>query len=183
MTNRASRSYGVLVDDDVIDLTQYLKRDKDPVSREENQGFFSVWGGEGERSRFALPLWRSVYLAAGKRAGLLWSRPASCEIGTPLFVLDLGAEPARIDFPPIWLPDGVAEDHAPSLLETDERVTIFLGSQSDKLWFLVIDEREGVLGEFDGKTREDLLFLAGECAGLLFHRELAADEEPPDPDE
>jgi hypothetical protein len=166
------------VDDDVIDLTQYRKRAEDTASEEETRGFFSVWGGEGERSRFALPLWRSVYLVAGKRAGLLWAPTDSCGDGTPIFVLDLGAEPARIDFPPISLPDGVAEDQAPSVLEAQDGVTIFLGTYDDRVWFLVIDDREGLQSALEGKAREDLLFLAGECAGLLFHRDLAVDNDP-----
>jgi hypothetical protein len=166
----------VVVDDDVIDLTRYLNREEDAAPEEVERGFFSVWGGDGERSRFALPLWRSVYLAAGKRAGLLWASLDSCEDGTPLFVLDLGAEPARTAFPPISLPEGVAEDQAPSVLETDACVTIFLGTHIDRVWFIVLDERDEAPGPLEGKTREDLLFLAGECAGLLFHRGLAADQ-------
>ena len=101
----------------------------------------------------------------------------SCEDGTPLFVLDLGAEPARLEFPPIELPVGVAEGQAPSVLETDERVTIFLGTDANRVWFMVIDERDAPEGVLDGKTREDLLFVAGECAGLLFHRGLASDAD------
>ena len=75
------------------------------------------------------------------------------------------------------MPDGVADDQAPSVLETDDRVTIFLGSDGDRVWFLVIDERDVAPGALSGKTREDLLFLAGECAGLLFHRDLASDAD------
>ena len=163
------------MDDDVIDLVPYLKRDGTAGPEGEAKSFFTIWGGEGERSKFALPLWRVVYLASGRRAGLLWSHPNSCAEGTPIFVLDLGAEPARMDFPTLRLPDGVSEDRAPSILDTADGVTIFLGTHADRLWFIVVDERGALQAPLTAETREDLLFSAGECAGLLFHQNLASE--------
>jgi len=63
------RAYGWVVNDDVIDLTRYLARTPPDSEQEGARGNFSVWGGEGERSRFALPIWRSIYLVGGGRGG------------------------------------------------------------------------------------------------------------------
>ena len=46
--------------DEIIDLTRYLKRE--PES-DLPRGAMALWGADGERSRFALPLWRIIYLA------------------------------------------------------------------------------------------------------------------------
>ena len=161
------------MDDDIIDLTPYLARPPGAAPEEETRGFFSVWGGEGERSRFALPLWRSVYLVSGKRAGIVWTPSDGALSGHSFFVLDLGAEPARTDFGELPLPGRGELTEPPMVFEEPDRVTIFLGSDEGRSWFILLDEREPESEKLEGKTREDLLFLAGECAGLLFYRELA----------
>lgn len=162
------------MNDDVIDLTKYLERL--PSGQEESgsaRGNFSVWGGEGERSRFALPIWRSIYLVGGGRGGLTWVPDGgSQEALRPFFVLDLAAEPARTEF---TLPADPAdfEMGAPAILADADTIAIYLGSQRGRNWFLVLDDRKAPAEPLEGRTREDLLFLAGECAGLLFFRELA----------
>ena len=53
-------------------------------------------------------------------------------------------------------------------------ILVFLGKEEGKKWFLEISGGEGrALSQ--GKKREELLFLAGECAGLLFFRGFAQD--------
>jgi len=165
------------VDDDIIDLTPYLAKRPGATPEEETRGFFSVWGGEGERSRFALPLWRSVYLVSGKRAGIVWTPTDGAPNAQSFFVLDLGAEPARTDFGDFTLPGRSERSEPPMVFEEPERVTIFLGTDEGRSWFILLDEREADSEVLEGKTREDLLFLAGECAGLLFYRELADDTD------
>ncbi len=61
LTRVASRPFIGPMSDEIIDLTQYLNRE----SKEEEpaRGAFALWGADGERSRFALPLWRTIYLA------------------------------------------------------------------------------------------------------------------------
>jgi len=161
------------VDDDIIDLTPYLARQPGTAPEADSRGFFSVWGGEGDRSRFALPLWRSVYLVSGKRAGIVWTEQDGQPSGRSFFVLDLGAEPARTDFGDFRLPTRSELAEPPVVFEAPDRVTIFLGAHEGRSWFILLDERERDTEALEGKTREDLLFLAGECAGLLFYRELA----------
>ena len=59
-------------------------------------------------------------------------------------------------------------------------MSVYLGSRAKRDWFLIVDGRNPADG-VGPDTREDLMFLAGECAGLLFFRELAdAEEEPPE---
>jgi hypothetical protein len=61
-------------DDTIIDLAAYLRRKEAEAEGEDPPSTFTLWGGEGERTRFALPLWRAAYLAGGRRAALLWLR-------------------------------------------------------------------------------------------------------------
>jgi len=162
-------------DDQVIDLPSYVKRKEAEAS--DAHSTFSFVGGEGERSRFALPLWRAAYLASGARAALV-SLSADVVAGAsppePLVVLDLREEPARMDFGAAAL-RGLAEATAPGTpSEGSEAVAVYLGQEDDRRWYLLIDDLEGA-SEMSGRARDDLLFLAGECSGLLFHRGLAAD--------
>ena len=158
-------------DDDVIDLTLY--RDRDVLAREAGteRANFSVFGGDGDRSRFALPVWRSIYLVGGRRGALVWVPRGITDNPTAEFVLDLAADPARTA---LHLPDAGTADSCdpPTLFEAADSVAVFLGTRDEKNWFLVLDDY-GPAGAVQGYARGDLLFLAGECAGLLFFRELA----------
>ena len=52
-------------------------------------------------------------------------------------------------------------------------VAIFRGGRSSCIWRLVIGGGGTRTGKLTAKSREDILFLAGECAGLLFLRDFA----------
>lgn len=156
------------MDDQVIDLQEYL--DRRPESRRTS---FAVWGGEGERSRFALPIWRAIYLVEGDRGGLLWLDENTGRIH-PFFVLDLASESPRTEFDPGLL-DAVRGPgvEAPALAEVSPAaVAIYLGAREGRRWFLVVDDETGGAHDLAAGKRDDLLFLAGECAGLLFHKDL-----------
>lgn len=163
-------------DDGVIDLSGYLRRKEEESSR--TRTTFSFWGGEGERARFALPLWRAAYLASGRRAGLLWQRSSAVageEPVYPLVVLDLGEEPARTAFAPSTLV-GLGGVDAPGTVGGGEgRIAVYLGEVRELKWYLLVDDLDEPRTEVVGRSREDLLFLAGECAGLLFHRGLGSE--------
>lgn len=155
--------------DGIIDIGDYLRRrdgDEEPAST------FSLWGADGERSRFALPLWRAIYLMQGERGGILWSGGATAELH-PFVVLDLASEPARVDFP--WIGDpGQEFERVPELrLLPEEGVSVYLGEERERKWFLVVADGGAGSVEPVGRDREDILFLAGECAGLLFLRDFA----------
>ena len=161
------------VSDGIIDLTEYLRRKEEDIG---GTATFALWGAEGERSRFALPLWRTIYLTGGERGGVL--RMPAENLGTlePFVVLDLAEDPPRVDFD-VDLVRDLMGDEAPLVRDSGgDGFAVFLGFGSECFWYLMVEGREGedVLG---GRAREDVLFMAGECAGLLFLRELA-DEAP-----
>jgi len=162
------------VEDGIIDLEEYRKRSEE---EEEEEGTFAVWGGDGERTRFALPLWRAIYILGGDRGAITWlPDPPGGKGPSPLFVLDLGRDPARLSFP---VPQGGWEGEVPppSLGDTGSGgAFVFLGFQAKKRWYLQVEGLRSP-GPPEGKPRETLLFLAGECAGLLFYRDFA--EETP----
>lgn len=162
------RELGVM-SDGIIDLTQYLRR------KEEDSGgraTFSLWGAEGERSRFALPLWRTIYLAGGERGGIVRTAIESDGEAEPFVVLDLAADPPRTEFSPGLIVDLVGEE-APLVRDAaGQGLAVFLGAGAEFLWYLIVEGREGE-GALEPQSREDVLFMAGECAGLLFLRELA----------
>jgi hypothetical protein len=169
------------VDDRIIDLTEYLRRreERDEASA---RNTFAVWGGEGERSRFALPLWRATYLARGSRAAL-----ASEAIGagedhlTPLIVLDLGQDPARTRVPSALVAGVRDVQEAPAIAQEEEAaIVVFLGERGSRRWYLVITDLDEGTPFLEGKAREDIFFVAGECAGLLFNRDLDALDDPDD---
>ena len=157
-------------DDQVIDLAAYLRR-KEAEAGSDDRTTFTLWGGEGERARFALPLWRAAYLLGGRRSALLWLRKdVAAEEPEPLIVLDLREDNARLDFTPSSL-RGLADAAKPgTFASASGGLAVYLGEESDRKWYLVVDDLDG---EIPMRPQNDLLFLAGECAGLLFFRGLA----------
>jgi hypothetical protein len=162
--------------DEIIDLTRYLKQDE---STELPRGSLTLWGADGERSRFALPLWRIIHLARGERGLILRTpvgRPAEVR---PYVVLDMAADPARADVDPAAVPSFEPDD-GPSLLDLGrDGLAVFLGSRAGFVWTLWVDGTSKREDTLPARVREDVLFLAGECAGLLFLRDLADDRGAP----
>ncbi len=176
------------MDRNIIDLQGYLA---------DRTSHFSVWGGEGAQARFALPLWRAAALAKVRRVGLL-KRPQSdqevplgptlvkderaanldrerqIQATAPIFVLDLGSEEARIEFDASVLP---SEVQPPLVLENPDELVIALGDKGEFEWFLILDTPGDAVAPLDAMTREQLLFFAGECAGLLEHLGIAEDAQ------
>lgn len=168
--------------DSIIDLSEYLRR-RDTGGGQDSTATFALWGADGERSRFALPLWRTIYLAGGERGGILWhARDAA--VLRPLVVLDLAQDPARTEFP-AWMVDGARAEQAPELVEAGaaSHLTIYLGEREGRRWFLVVDGGQESGEPIPVGDREDILFLAGECAGLLFLRDFADDAGRDEPRE
>jgi len=169
------------VDNRIIDLTEYLRR-REKREDSSSRSTFAVWGGEGERSRFALPLWRAAYLVRGSRAALVWEPIGVAETHLhPLIVLDLAQEPARTLMPNDVV-EGVREaQEAPAVGEGDStQFAIFLGERAERRWYLVVTDLEEGWVPIDTSAREDVLFVAGECAGLLFDRDLGLVDDPKD---
>jgi hypothetical protein len=155
---------------EIIDIAQYLKR---RGAGDVGTGTMALWGAEGERSRFALPLWRIVHLAEADRGAILWRRISGDRTPHPFVVLDLASDPARLD---LTGPGAVhfEETDSPTLYDLRaDGLVVYLGVRDDRIWCLLADgggTRDAVL---QPRRREDILFLAGECAGLLFLRDFA----------
>ena len=159
--------------DEIIDITRYLKREP---AADLPRGTMSLWGADGERSRFALPLWRLIYLAGADRAVISWADVARQDDPHPFVVLDTAADPARRDVDPDMIPPFQA-DESPSLVDLEEEgLVVYLGARAGRIWTLLVDGGEGRGEPLPRSAREDILFLAGECAGLLFLRDLADDD-------
>ena len=158
-----------MADDHVIDIRRYLGQS--PAGKDE--GAFAVWGGGGERARFALPLWRAIYLVGGDWGGIVsLSKLETEKVAQPLFILDLKQDPARTVIPTVSLRLLQNEEAPASVFTMEQELAVLLGESDEGQWFLqILGGSSGTAPE--GRARETLLFLAGECAGLLFHRELA----------
>ena len=163
---------------EIIDITRYLKRE--PAS-DLPRGSMALWGAEGERSRFALPLWRIIYLAEAERGLIVSSEAEGDRTQDPFVVLDLAHEPARTDVDPTAIPEFSVEE-GPSLVDFEaEGLVVFLGTRAGRVWTLLVDGGSTRKTPLSPSAREDILFLAGVCAGLLFLRDLA-DEDPDEDD-
>jgi len=170
------------VSDGIIDFGEYVRRRDGPAQKTST---FALFGADGERSRFALPLWRAIYLASGDRGGVLWQDTEGGPL-EPFVVLDLSDDPPRTSFP--W-PDALDPGaHAPDLLASPNGgLAIYLGVEGNRRWYLLVQGAGDAIPLPKGRDREDIMFLAGECAGLLFLRNFAnrpeEPEEPEDPEE
>lgn len=161
------------MDDQVIDLVPYLQGNETDA-----EGTFAVFGGGGSTSRFALPVWRAVYLLEGDRGGIL-ALDARAQSMDAIFVLDLGVDPARTDF-------DLPLESLTQLAQREDRIirdpsggwlAVCLGGADGVSYFLVVTGAlEEVVALEVTSVRQDFMFLAGECAGLLFHWGLAEED-------
>jgi hypothetical protein len=156
--------------DEIIDLSQFIGRH---AEGDAPAGTLALWGADGERSRFALPLWRIVHLAGADRGVIFWRRTSGDLTLRPFIVLDTAHDPARLD-----VPDVSCQDHASAELHDagSDGLVVCLGTQHDRVWGLFVEGRAR-RPPLSSREREDILFLAGECAGLLFLWDFADEAE------
>jgi hypothetical protein len=166
--------------DEIIDISRYLDRD---APKGPTPATMALWGADGERSRFALPLWRVVHLSQATRGVILWKSQTVDPTPHPFVVVDLARDPARLEL------SGPALDHcigAESATLHDlgpDGLVVYLGSRDGRAWYLIADGDGSRAEELEAHKREDVLFLAGECAGLLFLRDFADGADIPSDDE
>jgi hypothetical protein len=156
--------------DEIIPISRYLEREpeEDALPRA-----IALWGVDGDRSRFALPLWRVVHLAGADRGVIAWRHASGERRPRPFVVVDLAQDPARLGLGGLPL-DRCAEEERPTLYDlAPAGLVVYLGTRDQRVWCLFTDGGEGRREPLDSKKREDVLFLAGECAGLLFLRDFA----------
>ncbi len=158
--------------DDIIDLRAFLERRSEVAAP---TGTMALWGADGERSRFALPLWRVVNITRAERGIIFWRRASGDPTPRPFVVLDVARDPARLDVMAERADFGA--DGSTQLFDRgDQGVLVRLGVKDDREWGLLADGRVRPR-ELSPRDREDVLFLSGECAGLLFLRSFADEVE------
>lgn len=145
-------------DDDVIDLQKY----RDQQERADDEGGLSLMGAEGERRHFALPLWRMASVARATWSGLIRARPG--REPTPVTVVDTASVDTRRT-PPGGLPGDPLLPPPGLIQEPDGTVLVAVGVVKGDSWYVALGGRTP--GPLEPREREDLLFLAGECAGLV----------------
>jgi hypothetical protein len=165
--------------DKIIDIASYLDRD---AGRSETPATMSLWGADGDRSRFALPLWRIVHLAQAERGVIFWRRLSGDATPTPFVGIDRARDPARLGVDASTLPR--CGDAGSATLHDlgSGGLLVCLGARDERQWCLLADGGEGREAPLDARRREDVLFLAGECAGLLFLRDFADLVDDPEED-
>jgi hypothetical protein len=156
--------------DKIIDISRYLDRG---AGRRAAPVTMALWGADGDRSRFALPLWRIVHLAEAERGVIFWRNVTGDRAPNPFVVIDLARDPARLAVDGAALP--TCEDGASATLHDlgAGGLLVCLGSRDGRSWCLLADGGGGRDAALDARRREDVLFLSGECAGLLFLRDFA----------
>ncbi|MBI4520562.1 MAG: tetratricopeptide repeat protein [Gemmatimonadetes bacterium] len=165
---------------DVIHIDDYRVR-----REQRRRDVFALYGADYERSRLVLQLWRAVSLLGADRAAAVWVDEYGPGLAHVYCLLDLAADPPRRSFsldllraawaqgvPGMWdvadadrsysvaLPDGVRSGCA-----------IALGSDGARAWFLVVDSHTA-RQPVSASVCAELMFSAGECAGLVLHRDL-----------
>ena len=157
--------------DKIIDIGRYLDRES---RRSGTPATMALWGADGDRSRFALPLWRIVHLARAERGVIFWYGLSNDAVAHPFVVIDLARDPARMDVDRPKLPPCGDGTSAATLHDLGaEGLLVCLGAKEGRGWCLLADGGHGRDVFLDPRNREDVLFLAGECAGLLFLRDFA----------
>ena len=146
-----------MANDDVIDLSRYRRRQAD-----RKDAGLSLLGAEGVYRHFALPLWRMASVAGATWAGLvrrLEEGPAETLVAVDLRPGGARREPeGGLTEAPLQPPPHIVED-------PDGRRTLAVSVDGRGQWYVVLGE--GTPSSLGARAREDLLFLAGECAGLL----------------
>jgi hypothetical protein len=156
--------------DEIIPISRYLEREaeEDVLPRA-----IALWGVDGDRSRFALPLWRVVHLAGAGRGVIAWRNTSGDRRPRPFVVVDLARDPARLGLGGLPV-ERCEQSDRPTLHDlAPNGLLIYLGTRDERVWCLFTDGGEARELPLDPKKREDILFLAGECAGLLFLRDFA----------
>jgi tetratricopeptide (TPR) repeat protein len=145
----------------------------------------ALYGGDPERSRVASILEQVIGIVEADRAATVWID----EYGTGMVhvhcVLDLVRTPSRRSFDPQLL-QSAWEEGVPGLRDCPElslghvvplmegvrsAAAVALGSDGARSWFVVVDSNRP-RQELSGDRAGLLMYLAGECAAILLHREL-----------
>jgi tetratricopeptide (TPR) repeat protein len=144
---------------------------------------FALNRGSAVRSALAEHVAQLLRVTRGERAAAVWVDEYEGTRAHPFLMLDLTADRPRKDLPVdlflrCW-EAGVPAIHSSSGTDASESDTggwaVSLGSDGVKLWFLYVDSAR--VTSLPMASRERVMFLAGECAALLLHRDLDPPED------
>jgi tetratricopeptide (TPR) repeat protein len=144
----------------------------------------ALYGHDPERSGILLQIWRAASLVGADRGAVIWLDEYGPGLAHPFALLDLASDRPRRLFSPIplraaWdagVPGLLDMANAPGQLGRESEgiksvSAVALGSDGPRSWFLCLDSltpRPALSEEAAG----ELMFIAGECASILLHRDL-----------
>ncbi|HZD05633.1 MAG TPA: hypothetical protein VE173_11955, partial [Longimicrobiales bacterium] len=160
---------------DVLRLEEYRGRREQRLHRT-----LALNRGDPIRSLVLERLREIVRVVPADRAAVVWVDEYAEMAAQPYAVLDVAATPPRrgvgiealIRSWELGVPALV-----PVEVESSERAgrswVVSLGSDGLRLWFIFVESRRSA-SPMVGSRREAIMFLAGECAAVLLHRDLDA---------
>lgn len=144
----------------------------------------ALYGHDPERSGILLQIWRAVSLVGADRGAVIWLDEYGPGLAHAYALLDLASDRPRRLFSPIPL-RAAWDAGVPGLLDMSSALgqlggesegiksvsAVAMGSDGPRSWFLCLDSltpRPALSEEAAG----ELMFIAGECASILLHRDL-----------
>ncbi len=145
----------------------------------------ALYGADPERSRVASRLAEALAVVEGDRASAVWVDEYGPGLVHVHCLIDAGADEPRGDFPIEPLRDAW-DRGVPGLLDRPGSElsggtqggarslrAVALGSDGSRAWFVIVDSA-GRRIPLDAIRRTRLMFVAGECAGVLLHQDVAS---------
>ena len=144
----------------------------------------ALYAHDAEKHRILDQIWRALTLVQGDRGAVVWLDDYGPGLPHAYALLDLASDRPRRLFSPAPFA-GAWDVGVPGLLDIPDAweklgkdgagirsvCTVALGSDGPRSWFLCLDSltpRTSLSTSVAG----DLMFIAGECASLLLHRDL-----------
>ena len=163
----------------LIHLESYRSRKDSRLRRT-----LALYAHDAEKYRILHQIWRAVSLVQGDRGAVVWVDDYGPGLPHAYALLDLASDRPRRVFSPapfagawdVGVPGLLDLPDAGDKLGTDGRgvrsvCTVALGSDGPRSWFLCLDSLTP-RGSLSTLVAGDLMFIAGECASILLHRDL-----------
>ncbi|MFH1763208.1 MAG: tetratricopeptide repeat protein [Gemmatimonadota bacterium] len=166
---------------DIVHLESYRRRRNGRFRRA-----LALSGHDTGRAKILRDLWHAVSLAGADRGAVVWLDEYGPGLAHPHILLDLAADRPRRFFSPVPLRTAW-DSGVPGLLDLPqtegrwERMgggiasacAVALGSDGPRSWFLVVDSLTPRRA-LSKKVVGELMFVAGEVASVVLHRDLDA---------
>jgi hypothetical protein len=123
-----------------------------------------------------------VHIAVAERGVILWRNTSGDRTPHAFVVIDVARDPTRLRLEGAWIEHCEAQESATLHDLGADGIVVYLGTRADKIWCLLAEGGAGRKAPLEPKRREDILFMAGECAGLLFLRDMADGVDDPGDD-